>query len=149
MLLNKGVFYPFFVIFLIKIFVNEIIIKLFMMSSNWKFFSFNDDTDIVRDLLQQGVCAAASFSKAARASNWSIQAKAAPPTGRIKSARFERNEQPSIMLLSSAHVIISSELIPRSIFMPPKTRTDDSVTNDLPDPSSCHLCDNNQLKNDE
>ena len=44
-----------------------------------------------------------------------------PPTGRIKSARFERNEQPSIMLLSSAHVIISSELIPRSIFMPPKT----------------------------
>ena len=46
---------------------------------------------------------------------------AAPPTGRIKSARFERNEQPSIMLLSSAHVIISSELIPRSIFMPPKT----------------------------
>ena len=28
------------------------------------------------------------------------------------------------------------------------SRTDDSVTNDLPDPSSCHLCDNNQLKND-
>ena len=54
-------------------------------------------------------CAAASFEAAA------------PPTGRIKSARFERNEQPSIMLLSSAHVIISSELIPRSIFMPPKT----------------------------